>query len=402
MNLSNKGQSSVVDILLLSMIVVIAAAFLHIYSATHQSTGSKDLKQVLSTEYASRALMMLSYVNSPDASYETVQSGTVTNVSDPDLSGIVNVSLRIRGYTAYLGQTLANWSENITKAHDPAKAGMEGIRGNISDLENGLAEQKDSLTSGLSTAETDCAGLIDAMNKYYSIIGAASISPASDPCGYVKDLNSTVSGTYQGVGDKLAELDGKITEVEGYLDTDQEKTLKAIQEARCLLKEINVKNDMLISYAQLGVRSDTTLIDLFPAKASLETKTVTETVGESLYIEDRLATSDATRMLGATGVRMILSEQGISPGDAKSQILQAAVLTFARKEYRELAQKSVEASLDGVLTKQGYKYCFTARNCCNQVTAGVCDKIPENAVRAERSSQAMANETGTMTLAIWR
>ena len=402
MNLSKKGQSSLIDILLLSTIIVIAIAFLHIYSITHMSTNSKNLKDALGDEYASRVLMALSYVNARDAGYDTVQAHAVTNVSDQDLSTLVQASLKLRNYTSHLDQTLENWSENLTRAHDQAKTGMEDIRKNISDLRDELAKEKDSLTSSLSAAEANCAGLTDALNKYADIVGLPEIFPDGDPCGYVKEMGSVASGTYESVDGKLTELDEKITEAESYLDTDQAKLSKVLQEARCILKETDVKNDVLISYAQLGVKQDTTLLDLFPARASLETKTVTETIGESLYVEDRLAQSDTARMLGAAGVRILLSENGIGLGDTKSQITQAAALTFARKEYRELAQKSVESSLHNMLTKQGYAYCFKAENCCNKVTAGICDKVPDNAARAKRSIQAFGNETAEMTLDIWK
>ncbi|MBN2251384.1 MAG: hypothetical protein JW724_04850 [Candidatus Altiarchaeota archaeon] len=398
---SNKGQASVIDVLMLSMIIVISLTFLQIYSLTHASSSTRDTVNRASDEYAINALNALSYVTVQDTSYTTIQTGTVSNVSDPDLQGFVNASLEVRDYARALDERLDNWSANVTEATEEIDSAIDGIIENITEYREILSEKNEQLTSGLEDLESSCTDLTEELNTYAQLAGGTEII-SEDSCTYAGGLKEYIDDTASSADQVMADATNDLNEAKDALHTDAEKARELLQDARCLLRALEIKLDRFVTYAQTGVKEDSTLIDLLPVETNLETKTVEDLVTESLYMEDRLMQSDNIRAAAAAGVRIVLQETGTPLNDTKNQIAQATVLTLERKESRELAVSAVGSSLEKTLTGQGYKYCFTAETCCSTLTAGECSDIPDDHATAKRAFNTPGNETGEMTLKVWR
>ncbi|MFZ2455778.1 MAG: lamin tail domain-containing protein [Candidatus Altiarchaeia archaeon] len=570
----NKGLSSIFDVMILGIIIVMAIAYLQVFSITHQSTKITDIKDETTGIYASNALRLMDYISS-DADYQTVQTGTLEIVSDKDFNKVVEMSEKAREYTHKLDGILENWSNNETalKEHieeisDELTGEIENIQGNISGIQALLGETEDSINS----INTQCADIMKNLEEYKTLLGG-DITGEESPCGYVKNIGGglsdkakNISTGLQEINDQLEDAKKIIKDINGSVEENADKILEIIQQARCVLRKVNVEMDNYVTYLQLGVKEEATLMDLLPAKADLKTKTITETVGEALYVEDRLTQSDLLRAMGAGGYRvatewfngtnqenntlneetcnqtkqkcpqcanclgiyvhydaggptvddrenlideyvtlknidcmipcqikdwkikdnasrgytfkdvtipvgktltlhsgngadnqtdaywnsaylpnpaiwnndgdtLYLSYEGLllqtyaydkygnaerkthcnpepdnetgcnethtSLNNTKNRIIQAAILTLIREDYRNLAQKAVKQNLDQTLTSQGYKYCYTAQTCCSQITTGTCPP-PENAATSQRSIPTAENETAQMTLSIWR
>jgi hypothetical protein len=97
--LGNMGQSTAIDIGMLTMIIIIALTFLQMYSITHASTSTKNFKEQIMTEYAQHALLSLSYVSPTGADYSTVQPDAVGNTYLGEVEELINASLVLRNYT---------------------------------------------------------------------------------------------------------------------------------------------------------------------------------------------------------------------------------------------------------------------------------------------------------------
>jgi hypothetical protein len=397
--MNNRGVSSVIDILMYSMIIIIAIAFLQVYSITHQSTNVKELKAKAEEKYAANALLTLSYLTNKDADYKTMQSQAVENTPDEDLQPIVNAGDSIRNYTSFLDGKLENWSKNVTKFHDEIKAGIDEAMDNVSILKEKIDAEKDGLTNELERAKDNCDNYVDSVNTFSELIGGETLS--GDPCAGIDDTESYISNTTKAIDDSLIKANDTLYKIKDSIDTDLDLVQDYLQEARCILKETQVKTDRFVTYAQLGVKENTTLIDLWPAKATLGTKTVTETIGEALYTEDRLAKSGELQAAGAFGARIALQEAGYGLSDSKNQIAQGLILSIEREDYRDLAKKAVKASMTKQLSDQGYNYCFTAKTCCSVIQEGNC-VIPYNSIKAKTNIKTNENETVEMTISIWR
>jgi hypothetical protein len=397
--MNNKGLSSAIDIAMYSMIIIIAMAFLQAYSMTHQSTDVKELKARAQEEYAANALLTLSYLTGEQAEYDTLQAQAVENVPDEDLKPVVDAGDSIRNYSRALDAKLENWSKNVSAAHDEIKTVIDEAMENVSSVKNGIDAQKESMSSDLEKARDNCEDYVDSMNAFAQLIGGEALS--GDPCAEIKDLEEYVSGATEAIDDSLMELNDTLDKIKGSVDTDLELAQVHIQEARCILKESDVKTDRFVTYAQLGVKENTTLIDLWPAKANLGTKTVTETIGEALYTQDRLARSGGLEAAGAFGTRIALQENGYELSDPKNKISQGLILSINREDYRNLAKKAVNSALTKHLSDQGYDYCFTAKTCCSTIRDGNC-MTPLNSFKAKTDIKTPQNETVEMTLSIWK
>jgi hypothetical protein len=397
--IGNRGQSTAIDIGILTMIVIIALSFLQIYSITHASTSTKNLREQMMVEYAQHALVSLSYVSPAGADYVTVQPGAVGNTYLGEVEELVNSSLLLRNYTNRTEAMLENWSENITAATEEIINSVEAIQSNISKLRSEVKKESDSLSDVLGAVTPDCENTSWGLNSFADLIGGTKI--LTDSCDYVSGLASKVNDTLSVADNFLYQSETKLGEVKYYVASDEDTALAAIQEARCVLREANVKIDYFISYAQLGLKENVSLLDTMPATAAIDSKTVTEVIGESLYIEDRLAESSLVGTAATAGLKLYMTGEEYST-DSKDNVMEGAVLAYGRKSYLSLAQTSVENKFDFLLTKQGYGYCFTAKDCCSKVTAGECDNIPYNSARASRIISTLGKESAEMTLDIWR
>ena len=396
MRIGSRGQSSAIDIALLTLIVIISITFLEIYSATHTSTSTKNVKDEVMDEYAQHALLTLSYVSPTDSDYSTVQVGTVGNVEDEDLKKLIDATLKIRNYTAKVDSLLENWSENVTAARDEIVSEIDYMTANISLMRSDLQSKTAPLIASLDSIESGCEELEDGLDAYGSLIAGSSLLEGD--CDFVSELSGVVEDTTDSVDTFLSDSEDFLDEVKYNVDSNAEAALEAIQSARCVIREANVKMDYFITYAQVGLRNDSSLVDMMPAKANIGSKTVTEGIGESLYIEDRLAESGYIGTAASMEVKLLVG------GDetAEEQILEGDVLVYGRKSYLELMQSAVENKFDVMLTKQGYAYCFTAKDCCSRIDAGDCASIPPNSARATRTINTLGNESAQMTLDIWR
>jgi hypothetical protein len=396
--LGNMGQSTAIDIGMLTMIIIIALTFLQMYSITHASTSTKNFKEQIMTEYAQHALLSLSYVSPTGADYSTVQPDAVGNTYLGEVEELINASLVLRNYTNRTDALLENWSENITASTEEIINSIDVIKSNISKLRSEVKKESDSL-SVLGGMMPDCENTTKGLNSFADLIGGTTI--LTDSCDYVSGLARTVNDTLNVADNLLYQSETKLGEVKYYVASDADMALKAIQDARCVLREANVKIDYFISYAQLGLKDNVSLLTTMPATASIDSKTVTEVIGESLYIEDRLAESSLVGTAATAGLKLYMSGEEYST-DSKDNVMEGAVLAYGRKSYLSLAQTAVENKFDVILTKQGYSYCFTAKDCCSKVTAGECDNIPYNSARASRTISTLGKESAEMTLDIWR
>ena len=397
--MNNKGVSSAIDIAMYSMIIIIAMAFMQVYAVTHQSTDVKELKAKAEEEYAANTLLTLSYLTNKEADYSTVQSQAVENTPDADLEAIVKAGDSIRNYSRTLDGKLENWSKNVTAAHDEIRAVIDEAMANVSAAKEKIDLQQEGLNAELKNAKDNCNDYVTNINAFAELIGGEQLT--GDPCAGISDTESDVSNATKDIDESLITINNTLYQIKESVDTNIEKAEDLIQDARCVLKEVDVKTDRFVTYAQLGVKENTTLIDLWPAKANLGTKTVTETIGEALYTEDRLAKSGELQAAGAFGARIALQEAGYKMSDSKSKIAQGLILSIEREDYRNLAKKAVKASLIKQLSDQGYSYCFTAKTCCSMIQDGNC-VIPYNSVKAKTNIKTNENETVEMTISIWR
>jgi hypothetical protein len=397
--MKNRGVSSTIDIVMYSMIIIIAMAFLQVYSVTHQSTDIKELKAKAEEKYAANTLLTLSYLTNKDADYMTVQAQAVENTPDEDLQPIVGAADSIRNNSRALNEKLENWSKNVTAAHDEIKAVIGEAMENVSAVKEAIDAQQEGLGVELEKAKDNCDDYVGNINTFSELIGGETLS--GDPCTGIEDTESYISDTTKGIDESLIKVNDTLYKIKDSIDTDLDLVQGYLQEARCILKEVDIKTDRFVTYAQLGVRENTTLIDLWPAKANLGTKTVTETIGEALYTEDRLAKSGELQAAGAFGARIALQESGYELSDSKNRIAQGLILAIEREDYRNLAKKAVKSSLTKQLSDQGYNYCFTAKTCCSMIQEGNC-VVPYTSVKAKTNIKTNENETVEMTISIWK
>ena len=399
---AKKGISGIVDVALFSSLVIVAIAFLQIYSVSHASGSIKNIKYAEQSGYAQNALHTLGYVTAKEAEYDTVQASALENATDPGLEALIEMSDEARNYSRSLDARLENWSRNVTAAAEDIASEIDSIRKNLSDLHAGIKEKTSDLTDALNGAKDTCSDITGGLNAYAEIIGATPLTQEEDPCDGIGESIQQINVISAGIDDSYSSADEALEDVVDAVHLGEDAALEYITVARCALWEADVKLDRFTTYAQLAVKGDTTLLDLMPARASLGTKTVKEVLSESLYVEDRLARSGLLETAGAFGTRMAMQTEGYGLVDPKSRIAQGAVLTIIREDYRILGESAVKGSLDRTLTGQGYAYCFIASTCCTKITAGACEAVPYNSGRAVQTLKTVENETAQLELNIWR
>lgn len=402
MTSGKKGVSAVIDVALFSSLVIIAISFLQVYSVSHTSTTVKEMKHNAQGEYAQNVLHTLGYVTAKEAVYDTVQASALINASDPDFEALIEMSNEARNYSKSLDAELETWSRNITEAADDINLGIESMRKNLSDLREGIRDKTYALTDALNEAKDACTDITDGLNTYSEIIGGRPMKPGDDPCEGIEKSLQEIASIAEGIEDSFTSADEALKNVADTAGSDKEKAAGYISAVRCALREVDVKLDRFITYAQVAVKEDTTLLDLMPAHATLGTKTVKEVLSEALFVEDRLARSGMLETAGAYGTRMALQDQGYGMEDPKSRIAQGAALTIIRDDYRRLGEAAVKGSLERTLSWQGYSYCFVASTCCTKITAGECEGVPYNSGRAIQTLKTLENDTAQLALNIWR
>ena len=316
----NRGISSLIDVMALSVIIVIAISFMLVYSQTHSSQRVKDIKDTTQDMYSENALRTLSYVTAKNAGYWTVQPDALEEVSDKDLEPLVDLSLDAREYLSNLDGTLQNWESNISQIKDNISGYSSEVILRIEDVQSEIAKTRDTISQcetkmqGISTV---CSNVTESLKNYTDIMGGTAL--LNNSCEYIDGLTGQITETSENLDQNLSKLDQKLGELKNTLnkinntvDENAEQIIQSIKQARCILNEVNVKMDNYVTYIQLGVKANTTLIDLLPNKAPLETVPVTKVLGESLYVEDRLAQSDLLRAGGAMAARIALGESNQS------------------------------------------------------------------------------------------
>ena len=424
---NNKAISGIYDVLMFSIIIVMAVAFLQVYSLTHASTSVNNLKDQLSDDYAGSVLLTLTHVSEKDAGYETVQEGTIVEVSDKDLEYTVNESISARESLQKTDRTLERWVENATAWKEEASNRSASIIHDIDEIEATILYAHSALDESawrMKSLSLKCAQMVEEAKKYEDLIGGMGITE-TDPCAYLDERNGQISAMAENISKDLDGITQKLeatknavsaADLEAQENTDE--AIALLTQARCALREVNVKIDNFASYLQLGVKEDATLVDLLPTKADLENMPAAEMLGESLYVEDRLAQSDYWRSGAAIAARLALKGQSGNESqqngtqttlngtnNTKSRIAQATLLTLIRLDYREKAKAAVTGILEKALTEQGYKYCFKAQTCCspmNKIFIGECDNIPPDTGQANRNIRTIDGDKGDMTLHIWR
>lgn len=541
MRLRNKGFSSVVDAAVLGLALGLSLAFVQVFSMTQANTVIKNVETESNNEYVSSALNALDYVTVKDAGYETVQDGSIGLTYDSDLQKIIDASAKIRDYTGKLDNTLSAWEDNIMRLGNYSEELCSNYAQEIRELQGKLGDASGSINDAsddLKKASSKCYAMVDEMGSYGDLLDT-SLTGGCDAAGnFTGDVENQAGNITEGINrlnNTLENLTSLIEDLNASIQ-EKEKIISLIRDGRCVLSELNVKLDNYISYVQYGVNENNTLVDLFPAKAGLETLTVSRAVGESLYVEDRLIQSDSLRAIGSFGAKIALEHPGNATGNysdnpvednesapgeeyhsylisqnastcegcihcsncsndtcsdcddcaicynrimaedlydlfnssgnlvditemtdyfncdnctnclanlsiscdcarcrhsynvtekgasdsnndtntsdqytgnnAKARIMEAAILTLVRLDYRQKAGKAVENVLDHLLASQGYSYCFTAKTCCslNKITVGECDKTPQNAIAASKTIKTSSDpgKRGEINLKMWR
>lgn len=400
----NKGQAAIIDLAMLAVIVTCAIAFLQIYTITHANTQTENLKYTITQEYAANTLLSMDYVTAPGIGYDTVQTNAVTHVEDEDLEKLINITNDIKTYARELDGKIAGWTENITESRDEVTGEIDDITDTVRDLKDDYIDASSGLSTRLETASQQCEEFGDDINQFGELIGGVNgMSEFDPPCESLDDFASNINLIEESVTGNIAEMEGLLQETKDYLNNiETDPALEALMKIRCALRKLEIEMDRYVTYAQLGIAPGANLMDLMPARAALDTKTLTSAVTESLYTEDRLARSDYMRMLAATGIRVLASETEAGMDDPKSSLLQGAALTFSRRDYREISSEAVEGMLERTLKAQGYEYCYMAETCCSHITAGDCENKALDSIVARRSAMTHEGEPVDMSLWIWR
>ncbi|MFZ2456178.1 MAG: hypothetical protein WAX07_06855 [Candidatus Altiarchaeia archaeon] len=296
--MKDKGISSLFDVMIYAIILVMAFAAIQIYSVSHQSASIKNIGYEAENRYAAQTLDALSYLTIDGDGYETVQAGTIENVEDKDLKKLSDAGKLLRELTGNLDATLDGWSDNSSKL----KEDLTRVKTSIELARQILTTTKyyvDKTSKEIQKLPAKCDEILD-VNVYGQIIGGININD-SDPCAQVDALTSRVTNASAGVIEQIDTSDNALQDIITKIDSysEDQMLLDRIQQTRCLLREVNVKLDHYISYAELGVKENATLIDLLPVRADLRTAPLTMMAGESLYVEDRLVQSDYLRAGGA-------------------------------------------------------------------------------------------------------
>jgi len=92
--------------------------------------------------------------------------------------------------------------------------------------------------------------------------------------------------------------------------------------------------------------------------------------------------------------------------DSKKEIVYGILHRPDRMDYEEEAEELIEKRLNNILDKQGYDYCFIAKNCCEEIKVHNCGSIPDvtdASIGFAKSPIVLVNgEKGEMQLYIWR
>jgi hypothetical protein len=323
--IDNKGISSLIDMIALMMIVMLAGSYLTVYSLSHSSIRAKNIKDTAQDMYAQNALRTLSYITAKDAGYWTVQPGVLEEVSDEDLERLVDLSIQARDYAYRLQGVLQRWEDNMTAFKEDVDGYTSGVTGDIEEARAKINDTRniiDECRAHMQGLSTLCDNATESLKNFTDILGGSNMTDA--PCDYVDGVTEQVTDTaatldqnLSAFDQKLAELEDTVQEINEATDENADRIQKLIVEARCILNEINVKMDNYVSYVQLGVKDNVTIMDMMPGNAALETVPVSTVLGESLYVEDRLAQSDLIRAGGAIAARIAL--QGSNDSDVEER-----------------------------------------------------------------------------------
>ncbi|MEA3255528.1 MAG: hypothetical protein U9Q22_06805, partial [Candidatus Altiarchaeota archaeon] len=303
----------------------------------------------------------------------------------------------LKGHMDDLDDILTILKNNLSEAN------VSALKEDINVISEDIRGVGDNL-GDLGISYVNCTNVVDQIKGYINLFGVINMT-VEDPCDFINDeVNEFIyTGINEAIRGNLSELNASLQDLSDSLDEeDVDELVDTLEGIQCTLRGVNVKLDRFISYMQLSVREDSTFMDLLPPDVSMETKTVTETIGEALYVEDRLAQSDYGRVAAAIGVRVGFQVAGMGLNNSKNQLGQAIALTLTRKDYKAAARDSVKESLNILLSEQGYDYCFTAETCCDRLEAGSCLSIPDNFGLARQGFRTTDGETGEMSLHIWR
>jgi hypothetical protein len=320
MRLRNRGFSSVVDAAVLGLALGLSLAFLQVFSMTQANTAIKNVEAETSNEYVSNALNALDYVTVKDAGYETVQDGSIGLTYDSDLQKIIDASAKIRNYTGELDNTLSAWENNVTLLGNYSEELCSQYTQEIRDMQGKLGDALDSINDAsedLKKAPSKCYEMADEVGSYGDLLDTSltgGCSAVGNFTGDVENQAGNVTAVISRLNNTLENLTSLIEDLNASIQ-EKEKIISLIRDGRCVLSELNVKLDNYVSYIQYGVNENNTLVDLFPAKAGLETLTVSRAVGESLYVEDRLIQSDSLRAIGSFGAKIALEHPDNDTGN---------------------------------------------------------------------------------------
>jgi len=426
-NLKNKkGQASMVDVLLFSVILIAAATALFVYAEKHKAAVVEDVQQQALDEYASKTLRSMYHVrvSSNELEYETVQQFAVKKVNDPHVQKVRELVNKLNDIVEviedieekiYQGNMEVNNQINTARSLTSQAQSLTNVVSDTSYLTSNLGNI-DSYTSGgilgslsSGTSGGGVGGMLGkmlgglALNYLSNVIPSAITGSAlGTGGGSLSDLNSELSG----LNSQLSEFDSDMADFQHEVNSNSQDILDELEKVKCKIVNIKSIADHYLSYVETGISmNDPTFFDLLVVETNPKGRTLTQVTDECLYVKDNLAeTEDVFQWL--TIAAYLFRKENIGMSDSKKEIVYGILHRPDRMDYEEEAEELIEKRLNNILDKQGYDYCFIAKNCCEEIKVHNCGSIPDvtdASIGFAKSPIVLVNgEKGEMQLYIWR
>lgn len=296
-----KGQAGMVDVMVFSVIVIASITFLFAYTADHQGAKISDVQKQAMNEYAAKTLLMLDYVTvDSDISYATIQK---TAVKKTNYSAILNERKKINSIKAEIMEM-----DSLERSIE--QTGVSSVNGKIVDSVENIEEEIEQLHKDVELVHDSADNIKKDAEHFMENIDkiCISVKNISDKFGGVfGDINCNIgkSDIIKPLDEIIAETEKTGVELEKIrvrVNEYKKKILifpsdeipgikKSIHEIRCTLIAITSDIDHFMSYFEVGVDLNTSLIDLWPVNANLSGKTISEVTGEAFFTRNNIAST---------------------------------------------------------------------------------------------------------------
>ncbi len=373
---NKKGAAAMVDVLMFSIISIVAITTLFVYAESHQISKIGDVQKQEMDEYTTNALLTLNHVTvDGDIKYSTVQPQAIKEVDNEVVSGIRDVTNELQECIETVDEIERTVDEDTSKLVDQIESTRKQIKiinGKLDEINEKVKKVEANMASASDAAENLCKAVNQVSGTFGGIFKECS---GSVDTSHLKEMQANC----QEMNKQLNNVDNKLQDYKSQIGGAKVDILKIIKEVKCTLISTKSTADHYLNYFELGVCSNASFIDLLPVEANLGGKTVSEITGESFYVRNNFADAgeDMTRPILTGGGLFFFRNKA---GDFEEMAFGLALM--GRRDLRDEGDTNVknmtQKRLENLLSNQGYKYCYEAVDECYKCNNSVLEFFNEN------------------------